>query len=139
MKIACIQLAVIKGDKKAAIARAVELIERCRGADLVLLPEIWNIGFMSFERYIAEAETTAGPTLEAMRSAARKIGAYLHAGSFVEEDQGRYYNSSYLLSPAGEILAGYRKIHLFGYHSRESQILSPGDRVVVADTPRRCF
>ncbi|HHP7236572.1 MAG TPA: carbon-nitrogen family hydrolase [Desulfobacterales bacterium] len=135
MKIASIQMAVIEGDKAATIAGAVERIARCRGADLVVLPEIWNVGFMSFDRYIDEAETADGPTLTAMRAVARKIGAYLHTGSFVEEDRGRYYNSSYLLSPGGEILANYRKIHLFGYNSRETQILTPGERIVVADTP----
>ncbi len=29
----------------------------------------------------------------------------------------------------------YRKIHLFGYNSQETQILSPGEDVVVVDTP----
>lgn len=135
MKVACIQMAVVENDKDATIAKAVDWIDRCRGSDLVLLPEIWNVGFMSFERYIREAETADGPTLAAMRAAARNIGAYLHTGSFVEEDRGRYYNSSYLLSPDGEILANYRKIHLFGYNSRETQILTPGKRIVVADTP----
>ena len=45
-----------------------------------------------------------------------------------------YFNSSYLLSPEGEILANYRKIHLFGFNSKETQILSPGHDMVVADT-----
>jgi len=135
MKVASIQMAVIEDDKDATVAKAVDLIGGCRGADLVLLPEIWNVGFMSFDRYIAEAETASGPTLTALRTAARRIGAYLHTGSFVEKEDGRCYNSSYLLSPAGEVLANYRKIHLFGYNSREVQILSPGERIVVADTP----
>jgi predicted amidohydrolase len=60
---------------------------------------------------------------------------YLHSGSFVEEKNGKYYNSSYLISPEGKILANYLKIHLFGYNSRETQLLTPGDGIVVADTP----
>jgi predicted amidohydrolase len=53
----------------------------------------------------------------------------------VEKQNGQYYNSSYLISPQGDILANYRKIHLFGYNSRETQILAPGDAAVVVDTP----
>jgi predicted amidohydrolase len=66
---------------------------------------------------------------------AKELQVYLHTGSFVEKLEGKYYNSSYLLSPEGEVLANYHKIHLFGYHSREDEILSSGNAVVVAKTP----
>jgi predicted amidohydrolase len=135
MQVASIQMSVIEADKTATINKAVENIHRCEGIDLVILPEIWNIGFMSFDRYIAEAEDGNGPTLACLRAAAKEIGAYLHTGSFVEEKNGKYYNSSYLLSPDGSILANYLKIHLFGYNSQENQILSPGDSIAVVDTP----
>lgn len=135
MKVASIQMAVVEGDKAATIEKACERIRQCEGAELIILPEIWNIGFMSFDRYHSEAEDKTGPTLTAMASIAREIKVYLHTGSFVEKEDGRYFNSSYLLSPEGEILANYRKIHLFGYNSRETQLLSPGDRCVVVDTP----
>lgn len=135
MKIAAIQMSVVEDDKTTTIEKAVRRIRRCKGADLIVLPEIWNVGFMSFHRYVPEAETAEGRTLGAMRDAAREVKAHLHTGSFVEKDAGRYYNSSYLISPDGDLLANYRKIHLFGYNSKETEILTPGDAVVVADTP----
>lgn len=135
MKVASIQMAVVEGDKAATIDRARERIRQCKGADLIILPEIWNIGFMSFDRYHREAEDRQGPTLKAMAAAAREVKAYLHTGSFVEKEAGRYFNSSYLLSPQGSILANYRKIHLFGYDSRETQLLTPGEAVRVVETP----
>jgi len=135
MFIASIQMAVVEGDKTATIDKAVENIRRAKGADLIILPEIWNIGFMSFDLYKPEAENKEGPTLLRLRDAAKEVGAYLHTGSFVEEDEGKYYNSSYLISPEGEILDNYRKIHLFGYNSQETQLLAPGKRVVVVETP----
>lgn len=135
MKVTSIQMAVVENDKAATIEKACECIRQCQGADLVIMPEIWNIGFMSFDRYHSEAEDRRGPTLTAMTAMAREVNAFLHTGSFVEKDNGRFFNSSYLLSPDGEILANYRKIHLFGYNSRETQLLSPGGRVVVASTP----
>ncbi|MGC8491990.1 MAG: carbon-nitrogen family hydrolase [Syntrophobacteraceae bacterium] len=135
MKVCSIQMAVIEEDKRAAIDKAVEAVSRCRGADLVILPEIWNIGFLSFDRYIAEAESREGPTLTAMRAAAKDIGVFLCSGSFVERDGGNYYNSSFLIGPNGDILASYRKIHLFGYNSRETEILTPGNRLSVVQTP----
>jgi predicted amidohydrolase len=135
LNIAAVQLAVADGGKSANLARAVELVREAEGADLVILPELWNIGFLSFDQYISEAEDQDGPTLASLRDLARELNAYLHTGSFVEKDQDRFYNSSYLLSPKGEILANYRKVHLFGYESEEPQILTPGDRLTVADVP----
>ena len=135
MQVASIQMAVIEGDKTVTIAKACDRIRQCQGADLIVLPELWNIGFMSFDRYHSEAEDRGGPTLAAMIAVAREVKAYLHTGSFVEKEKGRHFNSSYLLSPEGEILANYRKIHLFGFNSRETQLLSPGHEVVVVNTP----
>lgn len=135
MRVASIQFGIVEGDKQATIEKAVSLIEQCRGADLVLLPEMWNIGFMSFKRYIPQAEDPEGPTLTAVRGAAVKIGATLHTGSFVERRGDDYVNSSYLLSPLGEILGNYCKIHLFGYDLQEAQLLTPGEEVVVVETP----
>jgi len=135
MRIASIQMSVVDGDKEKTIAKALANITRAADADLVILPEIWNVGFMSFDRYESEAEERDGPTLTALRQAARANDIFLHTGSFVEKDGGRFFNSSYLLAPDGEIVANYRKIHLFGYNSKETQILTPGKKVVVADTP----
>ncbi len=135
MKVASIQLSVVEGDKDATLKKAGDAIEKCGDADLVILPEIWNVGFMSFDRYQDEAEDINGPTPTLMRTLAQKQGIYLHSGSFVEADNGQYYNTSLLISPEGEILAKYRKIHLFGYNSKETQILSPGETIVVVDSP----
>ena len=135
MRVASIQMSVVEGDKEKTVVKALENIKRAADADLVILPEIWNVGFMSFDRYASEAEDREGPTLTALRQAAREAGIFLHTGSFVEKDNNNYFNSSYLLSPEGDILANYRKIHLFGHNSRETRILKPGKKVIVADTP----
>lgn len=135
MKVCSIQMAVVEGDKVSTIERAKDRILSCHGADLVILPEIWNVGFMSFGSYISESEDLSGPTMTMLVKAAKEIGAFMHTGSFVESHDGKYYNSSYLISDKGELLANYRKIHLFGYNSLETQILTPGDSVVAVDTP----
>jgi predicted amidohydrolase len=132
-------MAVIEDNKSGAIDRAVELIRQCQGADLIVLPELWNIGFMSFDRYYSQAETEDGPTLQTMQSMAREMETYVHTGSFVLQDGKNYYNASYLLSPQGEILGSYRKIHLFAFASREKQLLTPGQRISVVPTPLGTF
>jgi predicted amidohydrolase len=139
MLVASIQMAVVEDDKTATIEKAVGLVRKARDADLVILSELWNVGFMSFERYVSEAEGKDGPTLSTFRDLARELKIHLHTGSFVEEDGGKYYNSSYLLSPEGEILGNFRKVHLFGFNSRETQILTRGEEVVVIETELGTF
>lgn len=135
MKIASIQLSVVENNKNKTLEKASIAIEQCSGADLIILPEMWNIGFMSFDRYIREAEDVDGPTMTLLKTLAQNTGAFLHTGSFVEKENDHYFNTSFLLSPKGEILARYRKIHLFGYNSKETQILTSGKDPVVAKTP----
>ncbi|MFP4257392.1 MAG: carbon-nitrogen family hydrolase [Desulfovermiculus sp.] len=139
MEVASIQMGVVEDNKTGAIDQAVGRIRQCRGADLIVLPELWNIGFMSFDQYYPQAEKEDGPTLTAMQSMAREMGSYVHTGSFVLQEGDAYYNASYLLSPQGEILGSYRKIHLFAFNSREKQLLSPGEQISVVSTPLGTF
>ena len=131
---ASVQLKVIEESKEKALDHVSQMILQCRGADLILLPELWNIGFMSFDRYRNEAETVEGPTLTLLRALAKELSCYLHTGSFVEKRGDRYYNSSFLLNPKGEILGSYQKIHLFTYQSQETNMLTHGTSITVIPT-----
>jgi predicted amidohydrolase len=134
MRVASIQLKVIEESKEEALEHASEMIRQCRGADLILLPELWNIGFMSFDRYRKEAETQEGPTFTLLCTLARELSCHLHTGSLVEKRNGRFYNSSFLLDRQGKILGSYQKIHLYTYQSQEAEILTPGASITVIPT-----
>jgi predicted amidohydrolase len=134
MRIASIQLKVIEDSKAKALKHAQELILGCRGADLIMLPELWNIGFMSYDRYRQEAETREGPTLTMLMDLARDLKCYIHTGSIVEKEEEEYFNSSFLLNPDGTVVGSYRKFHLFTFQSAESEILTPGRSLTVLHT-----
>ncbi|RJT05475.1 carbon-nitrogen family hydrolase [Halococcus sp. IIIV-5B] len=118
------------------LATATRYIERAanRGADLVLLPEIWNVGYFAFDGYREHAEPIDGPTATRLADLAEELGIHLHAGSIVEASDEDLYNTSLLFDPSGERVGSYRKIHLFGYESEESRLLTPGERIEVVDT-----
>jgi len=117
-------------EARAAVERA---LDRIPGADLYLLPEIWAPGYFAFDAY-EEAAARFDELAGFLAGLARSRGAYLHGGSLVERRGSRLHNTSLLFDPHGELVAAYRKIHLFGFGSREQEILTPGDEVVVADT-----
>lgn len=103
------------------------------GAQLIVLPEIWTPGYFAFDDY-AEASQHAARIRSELSAHARTLGVHIHGGSFVEEDEGDLYNTSVLFDPDGRAVAEYRKIHLFGYGSREPEVLTPGSSPTVADT-----
>lgn len=134
MKVASIQMSVGDETKPQRIDRAEKLLGHAKGADLVILPEIWNTGYFCFDLYESEAEPIHGTTFQRMSSVAKRHGFFLHMGSFVETWNGKLYNTSLLIDPRGIPIGVYRKMHLFGYGSRESQILTRGNEVVVIET-----
>ena len=144
MRVAVVQLT--STDDLAANLRAAERGVRdaaAAGARFVALPEMWPYLRREGGDY-PHAQSLDGEILGAVRGWARELGVRVLAGSFAERapDEARVYNTSALVSPAGEIEAVYRKIHLFdvelgsegGGSFRESARVAPGKEVVVATT-----
>ncbi len=119
------------------------------GARVILLPE--NFAFMGgeeekyaiAERLDGDRANGDGPILSRLRALATKHAVTLIAGGLPErsEDPRRPFNTSCAVSPKGEVLATYRKIHLFdvevgdGATYRESASTSAGASAVVVDAP----
>jgi predicted amidohydrolase len=135
MRVTSLQLEIQDRPKEETVERVLALLDEAWGSDLILLPELWPSGYFSFARYAGDSEPLNGATVEALAGKARALGAYLFTGSFVERSGDRLYNTSLLLDPRGQVVAHYRKIHLFGYQSEERRLLCRGDEVVVAGTP----
>ena len=135
MKVATIQMAVKDEEsKQERLNRAEEMISALDEVDLILLPEMFTVGFFNFENYQAESEPLEGETVQRLAKKAKEKNAYLFTGSFVEEEEGKYYNACVLLDRQGEIVGHYRKMHLFGYGSKEREILSAGEKIEVVQT-----
>jgi predicted amidohydrolase len=109
-----------------------------RGAELVVLPEKWNL-LGSGEDMAAGAEPLDGPSLSWACQVAAELGIDLVAGSIVERVPGRTKssNTSVHIGPDGEIRASYRKLHMFdvevdGVLYAESDHEQAGREVVVS-------
>lgn len=130
-------------DKEVNLRKAERLIDEAveRGAELVGLPEYFNV-LGSGREILDNAEAIPGPTIRRLADRARVHGIYLHCGSMPEKggQAGRVFNTNVLLDSRGEIVAKYRKIHLFdiaieGQPShQESATIQAGDEVVIAET-----
>ena len=141
MNVGLIQIGA-QEEKEKSLALAEEYILKAAGsgADIIMLPEMFNCPYNT-ENFPIYAEPEGGPCWTRMSDAARNCGKYLIAGSMPECDsKGRVYNTSYVFGPDGNQLAKHRKMHLFdiavkgGQYFRESETLTAGDQVTIFDT-----
>ena len=122
------------------LATADRLVRRAagRGAELVVLPEKWNV-LGRPEQMVREAEPLDGPASQWAEGIAAELGIDLIAGSIVERRAGheRLSNTSVHFGPDGLARAVYRKLHMFdvevdGVAYAESEREEPGEEVAVS-------
>ncbi|RMZ74856.1 hypothetical protein DV737_g5677, partial [Chaetothyriales sp. CBS 132003] len=151
LKIALVQLAS-GADKVANLGHArSKVIEAAKaGASLIVLPECFNspYGTQYFPTY---AETVLpspppkdeSPSWHMLSAVAAETKTYLIGGSIPEfaPETKQYFNTSFVFSPTGQLLATHRKTHLFDIDIpgkitfRESEVLSAGNKVTIVDLP----
>ncbi len=138
-RVALVQIASPDDESQADRIARVEsmlLAQAGAGVELFVLPELWSAGYLAFEQYSEHAEPFDGPTVSMGRRVARELGTWVHIGSFIERDAaGGLHNTTVLIDSVGRIAQVYRKIHVFGYQSLESQLLTPGDTLSVVPSP----
>ena len=142
VKIALIQMTGFFEKEKSIDKMEAKVREAAKmGADMVVLPEMWNCpyGTRFFREY---GEDVTGPSVARMSKVAREMGVYLFGGSVseLEPETDKVYNTCYVFNREGEIIGKHRKRHLFDVNIkgkrafRESDVLSPGDSPTVVDT-----
>lgn len=143
-KIASIQAEFFtKISKEERIQKAEKLIDSAAGADLILLPELWNFGWHTlFDKDVASienvrrlSETLEGETATRMAEKAKKVNAYIAAGSILEREGDSFYNTAVLIDPKGNVISTYRKMHLPNYlGQQEAALLKRGSEVSAVKT-----
>jgi predicted amidohydrolase len=147
MRLALAQMDVDAAATERNRQRALDTVETAaeRDADLLALPELWNVGYFSFDTYEHAAEPLDGETLSELSAAAAEEDLALLAGTIVEDldasaeagfdvpAEDGLANTAVLFDSDGERQAVYRKHHLFGYESAETRLLEPGESLPVAD------
>lgn len=144
MRVAVIQLNT-KNDKQVNLDKTSKYIYEAadQGAELVSLPEFFNfMGEETPEQGVIEENIPEGKTTQLLLSLAKKLGIYIHSGSFRERyTNDKSFNTTLVINPKGEIIKKYRKIHLFDSEIeglpvyKESDTIQSGDQTKLVDLP----
>lgn len=130
MQLELAQIPLVDGTVDVNLARVVDVIaNRREGTDLVVFPETTLTGFPTRDNVADVAEPLDGPSLCAVRDAARKADVGVVVG-FSERDAGRFYNTTVLIDQHGEVALRYRKTHLW---ASDVGVYEPGDTITVCE------
>jgi len=130
MKISCLQMRVEVGDVAGNMERAAALLAKTMQdkPDIVVLPELWDIGF--FPRPLGEAADPEGSERRAFLAAlAKKYQVNLVGGSIAVKRPDCIENRSFIFDREGKEIATYAKSHLFS-PAKEEKFFKPGTEVV---------
>ena len=131
MRICAIQMTMRPFDAPYNFVHAEELIRRAAqdGADVVVLPEMWNTGFFPCERVRASSDCDGEETRTRLGALARELNVNLVAGSVSNRRGGALTNTAFVFDRSGACIAEYDKVHLFAPMG-ERALYRAGDRAV---------
>lgn len=144
LKVALIQLSAGPDIAENIIAAETLIREAAaQGAQFILTPEnTCHIRRPATEKLKSAKAMDGHPVVTRFADLAKELNVWIMAGSIsVLLPEQKILNRSILIDANGNIVAEYDKIHLFdvdlptGEVHRESAVVKPGEKAVVANTP----
>ena len=131
-------------DVEHNLSQAEDLIQLAanRGAELVCLPE--NFSFLGDEEAkVKQAQEIATASQNFLVLMARRYHVTLLGGGFpvpaLGDTTGKMFNTALLVSPEGEELARYRKMHLFDVNLPDGNTYQESQTIVAGAEPPPVF
>jgi len=137
MRIGLVQMDMVWKDKETNFKKAEQYIIEAKekNVDFIVFPEMSMTGFSMHVERIGEKKDSL-ITRNHFSDLAKKNTMYIGIG-YVENNKGRGLNRYAILSPSGEVLCDYIKIHPFTF-GREGEFYDGGNTVEFAQVGDFC-
>lgn len=127
LELALIQTTLVWQDAQANREQFTGLLDEARGADLIVLPEMFTTAFSMSAAELAEPEE--GPTYAWLREQAARMKAVVTGSVIIEAADGTHRNRLLWARPDGQI-AHYDKRHLFRMAGEHEHYTAGSERVL---------
>ena len=106
IKVLAVQMESAIGDKYKNFEKVSDLIEKniTPDIDVVILPELWTVGW-ACEEFPKSSEVLEGEIVKFLSDIAIKHKVNILGGSFVQEKEGKLFNTCPVLNRKGELVA----------------------------------
>ena len=135
VNIAILQMSSVIGDIEANITKVRDIIDNniIEDCDVLVLPEVWTCGW-SCDKFIDTAQNIDGAVIKFLCETAKKYNINIIGGSFIEERNGKYYNTCPVINRNGRLIATYSKNHLYSYYGcDEGRYITKGENPVMVN------
>ena len=154
LKIALLQIGSHRTDQKSNLEKGLKYCREAAGsgADIILFPEMWNIGYESFDDSVFNTDFDPANVSETIQNkiniwntraididsefitSFRNLSSELEvsiAVTFLQKGKDKPYNSVVLIDRNGEIVLNYSKVHTCDFSME--YFCEPGEKFYVCD------
>jgi len=138
VNVCIIQLSVVPynfEENKNKVKKYIEkVMSRTQKPDIIVLPEMWNIGF-TINKVDQYCDKDGAETQQFLKELASQYGVMIIGGSVANYDTQKkiYQNLNMNIDGKGQCLSTYAKVHLFS-PSKEHTVFTRGNQFKVAST-----
>lgn len=136
IKVLAVQMESAIADKYTNFEKIMTLVHKNITEDVgvLVLPELWAVGWACDKFSECAEELKTGETVEFLSELAQQYNVNILGGSFVEEAEGKLFNTCPVFDRNGELITTYRKSHLFSYYDDcENKYITAGQNPKIVD------
>ena len=138
IRLLIVQLESVKGDIEKNISKIRKLLEESNfsSSDLIILPELWTIGWDCASFNKSSEELQPSKTYKFLQELAMQYNSNIIGGSAVlRKNSENDRNTCLVFNRNGELISSYDKFHLFSHRGQsEGSFLEEGETPVIAKT-----
>lgn len=136
IKVSMLQMSSIIGDVDANCEKVKNIIVENleQKTDVLVLPEVWTVGWECSCFRDSAQNLSNSSVINFLKKLAKQYEFNIIGGSFITENNGKFYNTCPVISKEGELIATYSKNHLFSYYGcDEGKFVSVGESPVMVE------